>query len=239
MQNTEAFDFFDSVVGEGKAIYHTAGALGQGERVWILAKLPKNCIIKKVDEIERYLLLTNSHDGKSALRMYFTPIRVVCQNTLNMSFKDASDGIVIRHIGDIKSKIEEAQRALGIATLFYNDFEKIAERMAGKTLKKDEVTLYFSQVLRIEDKEEDEISGRKRNQVNDLLALFENGKGNNNESIRHTVWTAYNAVAEYTDHFHTVKGLKEDKTKRLNSIWFGSGYRMKERAYQEALALLQ
>jgi len=239
VQNTEAFDFFDSVVGEGKAIYNTAGALGQGERIWILAKLPKNCVIKKVDEVEKYLLLTNSHDGKSSLRMYFTPIRVVCQNTLNMSLKDAADGIAIRHTGDIKLKISEAQRALNIATVFYSDFEKVSERMAAKSLKKEDATLYFSQVLKIEDdtKEED-VSSRKKNQVNDLLTLWERGKGNDNPAIRHTVWTAFNAVAEYTDHFRTVKGLVDDKTRKLDSIWFGSGFKMKDRAYQGALALI-
>jgi len=240
IQNVEAFDFFDSVVGEGKAIYHTAGALGKGERIWILAKLPKNSIIKKVDEVEKFLLLTNSHDGKSSLRMIFTPTRVVCQNTLNMALRDidASQGISIRHIGNIKHKVEEAQRLLGIATLYYSDFEKTAEAMANKVLNQKEVTLYFSQVLGIDKKEDDDVSGRKRNQLNDLLGLFENGKGNNTLEIRHTLWAGYNAVAEYTDHYQTVRNLDRDRSLRLSSIWFGSAARMKEKAYQGAVSLL-
>ena len=234
IQNSSSFDFFDTVVGEGKAIYHTAGALGRGERIWILAKLPGNMIISREDEVEKYLLLTNSHDGKSSLRMYFTPIRVVCQNTLNMSMKYAKDGISIRHTGNIEAKVEEAQRVLGIASLFYSDFEVAANRMADVKMSKEEVELFFNQIV-YGDKKEDEVSTRSINQKNDLLGLFENGKGNKLEGVRHSVWAAYNAVTEYADHHKSVRREKDDPSLRLNSIWFGSGAMLKNRAYSQAL----
>uniref|UniRef100_A0A6M3JGJ4 DUF932 domain-containing protein n=1 Tax=viral metagenome TaxID=1070528 RepID=A0A6M3JGJ4_9ZZZZ len=235
IQNVEAFDFFDNVVGEGKAIYNTAGALGLGERIWILAKLPDNVVITKNDIVEKYLLLTNSHDGKSALKMYFTPVRVVCQNTLILSLMDASSGISIRHKGNIKAKVEEAQRVLGIATIFYSDFEKISKAFVGRSLDVKKTENYFDRVLDIDAEKPDEISTRSDNIKNELLGLYENGKGNDLPGVRHTLWAAYNAVTEYTDHYRTIKNVDKDKSLRLDSIWFGTGAKLKERAYDIGL----
>lgn len=235
IQNSEAFNFFDVVVGEGQAIYHTAGALGKGERIWILAKLPKNIVVGKDDVVEQYLCLTNSHDGKSSLRMYFTPVRVVCQNTLNMSMNDAKNGISMRHTGEIKNKVDEARRVLGISINYYTQFEKIIQSMEDKPMNGETVEKYFSTVLGI--KEDQEMSTRKENQMDELKNLFEKGQGQKLGN-KHSVWKAYNAVTEYVDHFSSIKNLKEDKTNKLTNIWFGTGAKLKEKAYDEALALI-
>jgi phage/plasmid-like protein (TIGR03299 family) len=231
VQNVEAFDFFDSVVGEGGAIYHTAGALGQGERIWILAKLPDNIMVTKDDITEEYICLTNSHDGRNALRVYFTPIRVVCQNTLTMSMSDAGNGISIRHFGDIKSKINEARRVLGIAVTFYEKFEVISKQMASVPFHVSDANSYFDAVVFGEEKRKEE-TRRLLNCKDELLNLFERGKGNDLPGVKHTAWAAYNAVTEYVDHHRTAKGLEKDPTNRLKNIWFGSGANMKSKAFE-------
>lgn len=235
--NTEAFGFFDTLVGEGQAIYHTAGALGKGERIWILAKLPKDLVIVKDDVVEKYLILTNSHDGKSSLQMYFSPVRVVCQNTLIASMGDAKNGISIRHVGNIKSKVDEARRVLGIAVKYYEDFGDIAKALTEFKMDLKKTTGYFNSLIFRGNEKKEEDSARLKNQRDELISLFEGGAGNRIQSIRHTAWTAYNAVTEYVDHHKTVKGLKEDPTNRLKNIWFGTGADLKSRAYDEILTV--
>lgn len=238
VQNIEAFDFFDNVVGEKEAIYHTAGALNLGERIWILAKLPKDIILTKEDIVEKYLCLTNSHDGLSALKLYFTPVRVVCQNTLIASMKDSRDGISIRHMGDIKNKVAEAQRVLGITIDYYKRFEEIAKQLVKRQMSVADTKKYYDNLL-FAGKDPNDISTNAVNKRNRLLYLFENGLGNKITGVRHTAWSALNAVTEFIDHDRNVKNLSKDPTNKLRNIWFGSGAQFKQRAYNEILELCE
>jgi phage/plasmid-like protein (TIGR03299 family) len=230
IQNTDAFKFFDEVVKTGDAIYESVGALGDGERIWILAKLPTNLLIfKDIDIVENYLLLTNTHDGKSSLTMYYTPIRVVCQNTLNQSVGNkVGESVNIRHIGDIKGKVDEAKRILGLGLDFAKEFERKAKELVNIKFTNDRAERYFDKVLRITDVEES--STRVLNVKESIKGLYKHGKGTEIEGIQDTAWTAYNAVTEYADHYKTVKN-----NRRLESIVFGSGADLKHRAWAEVL----
>lgn len=236
IQNREAFSFFDNIVGEGQAIYHTAGALGQGERIWILAKLPKDIILLREDVVEKYMVLTNSHDGTSALRAYFTPVRVVCQNTLNASLKDAGAGITIRHTGNLGSKVDEARRVLGITVSFYTQWEAIANQLIDVKLNVEQAEAYFNKVV-FGGKKVDEEATQLINRRNEMLNLFDSGKGQQIKGMEHSLWTAWNAVTEYSDHYRSVRGTSEDPSLRLKDAWFGTGAKMKEVAYAEALSM--
>jgi phage/plasmid-like protein (TIGR03299 family) len=200
-----------------------------------LAKLPDNIIINKDDTVEKYLCLTTSHDGKSALQMYFTPVRVVCQNTLNMSMSDARNGIAIRHSAQYKNQIDEARKILNISIDYYKQFEQIILKMEDTDLQVKDLNNYFNTVLEIND--EKDLSTQKENQKDELLSLFESGKGQSTGN-KHSLWKAYNSVTEYVDHYRTVKNIDKNPSNKLSSIWFGSGARVKERAYQEALKLI-
>ena len=145
VQNQECFGFLDAVVSEGGLRYHTAGALGKGERIWLLAKLPDQIQIKNsADVVDKFLLLSNSHDGSAALRVYFTPVRVVCQNTLNMAeVRARGQGISILHKGDLTSKIREAQRVLGLAERFYDDAAAKIDQLANFYPTSEQLTSFF------------------------------------------------------------------------------------------------
>ena len=105
VQNEEAFAFTDTLLGEG-VTYETAGALQEGRKVWLLAKLPQKYIISG-DEITPYLVFSNSHDGSGAIKVAMTPVRVVCNNTLNLALEHARRIWSTTHIGDLTGKMQD------------------------------------------------------------------------------------------------------------------------------------
>lgn len=247
VQNVDAFAFLDSLVGADQIKYHTAGALGDGQRVWMLAQLGDTIRVNGTDDlIGKFLLLSNSHDGFGSLRAFFTPIRVVCQNTLNAAEKTAQrQGVVIRHTGNISTKIDEARRVLGLAESYYENLQKEIDGMAAVSLNRSRVMSYFQTVYPAPDKKEKESKRAQDNAQStwdSLMNLYENGKGNDEKGVRHTLWAAYNAVTEFVDHTAGArdekKSIEEAKESRLNRIWFGTGAGVKGAAYEKAMAFM-
>lgn len=238
VQNHQCFGFLDAVVADGRLRYHTAGALGLGERVWMLAKLPNDIRVKRSDDItEQFLLLSNSHDGSSSLRVFFTPIRVVCANTLGMAERRGhGQGVSVMHKGDLAAKVREAQEILGLAKRFYDDLGSKIEVLAGHQPSRQQLEAYFKALY---PDSEDTGNRRAQNVRSELFRLFEHGVGQDMPEIRHTTWAAFNAVTEYVDHYRTTRGRtdQERATRRLESAWFGSGARMKAEAWNLALDL--
>jgi len=238
VQNYQAFGFLDAVVADGSLRYHTAGALGKGERVWMLAKLPEDIRVKNSDDItEKYLLLSNSHDGSSSLRVHFTPIRVVCANTLAIAARNGrGQGVSIIHKGDLAAKVQQAQAVLGFAKRFYDDVQEQIDRLARHYPSPRQLEDYFRQVY---PDSPDGPSTRAKNIREEFLRLFEQGIGHDMSEIRHTTWTALNAVTEFVDHYRSTRGKSahDRASNRLESAWFGSGARLKERAWELALKM--
>ena len=110
VQNSEAFAFTDALLGEGVR-YETAGSLQDGKKIWILAKLPDKYIIEG-DQIDPYLVFSSSHDGSGSIKVAMTPIRVVCQNTLNLAMSTAKRSWSTIHIGDLAAKMDEAHNQI-------------------------------------------------------------------------------------------------------------------------------
>lgn len=126
VQNFEAFDFMDDLLGTG-VTYETAGSLSSNKRIWLLAKMPDTVIMD--DVIEPYMCLTNNHDGCGSLKVLMTPVRVVCQNTLNLAIKESKRTWLVRHTGDLAGKIAAAKQTLGLATEYMNSFKLESEEL--------------------------------------------------------------------------------------------------------------
>ena len=176
VQNREAFGFLDAVAADGAVRFHTAGSLRRGERVWLLGKLCGQIQVEGSDDLtEKFLLLSNSHDGSSALRVFFTPIRVCCANTLAMADRSSrGEGIAIRHQGNLPAKVREAQEVLWLARRYYDDLEIRLDFLAGHQPTAAQLGRYFEALY---PDPADGSNSRARNVRDALYNLFERGKG--------------------------------------------------------------
>ena len=232
LQNKDAFKFFDAIVGEKAAMYHTAGALGQGERIWLLAKLPGDVIIKGSDKVEKYLLLMNSHDGTSTVTVKLTPIRVVCQNTLNSALRDGEPSAKLRHTRWLGQRVQCVKQQLDLVHKWYDSFETQANNLA--SAKCDDKKFHsFVQGLGFGELGS-EMGPKTQKMLDDLLKRFDEGRGKDDQKIRGTWWAAYNAVTEFVDH-SPLYGRGKTQSDRARSLLYGAGSFLKEKAWAQAL----
>jgi phage/plasmid-like protein (TIGR03299 family) len=227
IQNHEAFNFIDTLIASKEAKFHTAGALFNGEKVWMLAKLPGNIAVKGDDVVDKYLVLMNAHNGKSAMRVFFTPIRVVCMNTLRQAISSAETTVNIQHTGNVAHKVMEAQRILGIANDYFEQIAGVFRVFAGREITDEEFRTYMDNIV-------PELSSRSRNIRQKIESFYHDGAGS--DLAGHTLWGAYNAVSEWTDHARTDYLKQPDRY--IDTINFGSGAEIKTKAYTEALKLV-
>lgn len=238
LQNQSAFDFFKPFLESKVASLHTAGSLDEGRKVWVLAKLAlDNAEIVKGDEVSKFVLLSNSHDGTLAVRVGFTPIRVVCMNTLRMAITakdDATKLIRIRHHKDVNKTLEQVREVMDLAN---QEFEATAEQyrlLARKNVANTKDLLkYIRIVLNIEEGEK--IPKRTENTIEDILNRFEGaGKGANIPGVQGTWWGAYNSITEWLTYD---RGHKPDT--RMHSLWFGDSNNMNKKALATAVELAE
>ena len=161
VQNTEAFEFTDAIVGEtedGVVKYETAGSLCGGKKIWLLAKMPTTKVLD--DEIDPYMFFSNSHDGSGAIKVGMTPIRIVCNNTLNMALNSAKRQWSTKHVGDMQSKLEEAKFCLQMADKYMKRLDEEADRLANAKLYKEQIDEILDELFPVDDNDTDR---RKRN----------------------------------------------------------------------------
>jgi phage/plasmid-like protein (TIGR03299 family) len=237
LQNFEAFDFFDGVVGEGQAIYETAGALERGCRVWIMAKLSGSPITAVPnDEINKYLLLSTSHNGSCSVCVGFTPTRVVCQNTLNIAMNHIGNSINVRHTKSIKGKIDQSRHILGITVNYYKLFEEQMKVLVRKQINSGELKTYLESIY--PDNKEAGKNTRTENIRNSVETIF-NSSTNRLPGMQGTTYAAFQAVAEYEDHFKPTRGKTNEfrQNNRIKRIWYGPSIGVKTKALDLAMAI--
>lgn len=149
VQNKEAFAFTDSLIGEG-CKYETAGSLQEGKKVWLLAKLPDKYKILD-DEVTPYMVFSNSHDGTGAIKIAMTPIRVVCNNTLNLAISSAKRIWSTIHTGDINSKLDEAMKTLLLAEHYMKNLDYEANYLNRKSISDKKVLEFIEQLIPLTD----------------------------------------------------------------------------------------
>jgi phage/plasmid-like protein (TIGR03299 family) len=230
LQNKDAFSWFQPFLDAREAALHTAGSLKQGSRVWVLAKLNRDpLVIAEGDTVEKFLLLSHGHDGSLAVRCGFTPVRVVCANTLAMAHgSDASKLIRVRHTESVLESLASVREIMDLANAEFQATAAQYRRLARKGVNQDDVRKYVRRVLKIES--EEDISARSRNIVEEIAQLAEAGRGNDLPSVRGTLWTAYNGVSEWLTYG---RGRSDDN--RLNSLWFGDSALTNRYALEVAL----
>lgn len=225
IQNAEMFAFAESLVKIGGAHYHTAGALDGGRRVWILLELNDVIKVGKGDITKKYLLLTGSHDRTASFRCLFTPIRVVCQNTLNAALRGSAMGVSIRHTTTAVDRMKLATATLGAAQKDFDVFSQFTAHLATKKFDSKMLKTFVEQVFP-SDKDEDEIPTQLQTKRDNVIYLFDHGKGH--DKIKGTAWAALNAVVEFADYAYGRKGATAEK--RAASVLYGSAALLKQDA---------
>jgi phage/plasmid-like protein (TIGR03299 family) len=227
VQNRNSFNFFDTIVGEKRACYHTAGSLLGGKKIWILASIPTPMVVGKNDVLEKYLLLSNAHDGKHALEMLATNTRVCCCNTLAIALAEgrAKSHFRITHSNSVQDKLKQAEYSFAAAEKFYLMFNEHANIMAKYQYSPFQLKELVEKLF--PNDENDEVSKKTQEKRDKIVYLYENGKGSDIQDIRGSAWNAVNAVSEFTDHYMSYRG-KDKEDRRLNSIWYGNAANLKQ-----------
>ena len=196
VQNAEAFAFTDALIGgEGQVHYETAGSLMGGRKIWLLAKLPDTEIVG--DKTEPYLCFSNTHDGSGAIRVCMTPIRVVCNNTLNLALDNAKRSWSVRHTGDIRRKAHEARACLHLANNYIQSLAERADRMANTTVTREQLNQILDELFPVdENSSEREKRGVEKLKTEYMTCYF----APDILKFRGTAWGAVNAMSDMISH---------------------------------------
>lgn len=244
LQNEDAFKFFQPYLDTGIASLETAGCLKEGKRVWILARINNDEMVideKTNDRVEKFLLLSNAHDGSAAVRVGYTPIRVVCNNTLTAAEESVSSQLIrVTHRGDVVGTMEQVRTTMDVINRAFKATEQQYKLLASKAnIKTEDLQNYVVQVFAQENNEknkqlrqaaisnsltEEILSKEMKKKIEYVIKVFE-------EEPVHNNWTAYNAVNHYINH---ARGRNLESA--YNALWFESGKRTNKTALNLALA---
>ena len=194
VQNADAFNFTDGLIG-GEVRYETAGSLRGGRQIWLLAKMEKRQIAG--DEVEPYLCFTNAHDGSSGIKVCMTPIRVVCNNTLNLALNTAKRSWTMRHTESIHERLDEARDCLFKANKYMGGLATYAENAADVRLWDSDVKAILNELFPVTEKSTDrEKANTKKCKDEFMICYF----APDIAKFRGTAWGFINAASDFVTH---------------------------------------
>jgi phage/plasmid-like protein (TIGR03299 family) len=237
LQNADAFAWFQPFLDAKAAHLTTAGSLNEGRRVWVMAEIGDPLTVIKGDEVRRFVLLSNTHDGTQAVRVGFTPIRVVCSNTLAMAESHATSQLLrMRHTKGLKASMEQVREVMNLAN---SEFEATAEQYrrlsASKVVNRADLQAYVKRVMMLSEdaKKPGDLTKKSADVYAAILENFDSGRGTGEvKKAKGTWWQAYNAVTEFLS-------WQRGKTQngRIDSLWFGDSFGFNEDALDVALEM--
>lgn len=236
LQNRDAFRFFQPFIDSGVATLETAGSLRGGRRVWILARIKGEALeVVPGDDVRRYALLSNGHDGTLAVRGGFSNVRTVCANTLAQAHNDESSKLLrIRHTAKV---VETLDLVRAVMDLSHREFVATVEQyrmLATRGVSVADLKTYVRKVFepKVSIKTEEEAKDDSERLINKIIPLFEEGRGNDLPGVKGTYWGLYNSVSEYLSW---ERGRSADI--RLDNLWHGDGARVNQKALMTALKM--
>ncbi len=235
IQNQYAFDFVDSLLeAENGAHYESAGALGNGERIWCLAKVPHTITVAGEDKSEVYLLFTTSHDGSMAATAKLSTVRVVCQNTLNQALSANGSMVRVKHTRDAERRLDQAKRLMEGVGVDAKKLEEKLNLLAQRKMTRDSMKAIMDRLFPA-PKDEKANTTRRENVLADVLRLYESNDKNTFPQIRGTAYNLLNAITEYTDHERSARltSGRKDYTlaqARAENAFVGTGDALKQQA---------
>jgi phage/plasmid-like protein (TIGR03299 family) len=227
VQNTEAFELFDPLLSTGELSLKMAGCLGQhGEKIWVLAEVGDPVLLVPGDELKRYVVLLNSHDGSTAVKILNTPTSEV-RGVIHVG---GDRSLSIRHTSSVGDRLVKARKIVQRSLQFYENFTEAAKGLVAKRLQTIDVDRFIESLFPA--KMEDGVptfSTRARNQMQVIRDLY---NGEQVAAARGTAWALYNAITEFVDHHRNPTDTTKQKYRRLQSVSVGSGAEMKKKAFK-------
>ena len=208
VQNVDAFAFTDNLIGKN-CRYETAGAINDWKTTWLLARLEPKKIMG--DEYNNFLCFMNGFDGTQAVKVCITPIRVVCQNTLNLALKNAKRTFTMKHSGDIDKKMKEAEQVLNLSQDYLVDVEKKYEKLAMKKLSQIQFENFLKQLFPVTEEEQN--SRREYTQMQSRVGVAKCYEADDLANFKGTAFGVVNAVSDFVAH---------GKPMRMTDSYFGN-----------------
>lgn len=229
MQNSEAFDWFQPWLESKEVAIETAGSLCGGRKVWVMARIQRDDESVFGDKVAKYLMLSNTHDGTSSIRVGFSPVRIVCANTLAMAHGHRDSKLLrVRHtasrdiaMGEIRETIDLIDREFQATTEQYR-------RLASLDISHRDLKRYIKVVFGMPEDDKD-LSAKAQKRLETVVNLATSGIGQTGEL---TAWAGFNAVTQFLTH-----EIGSDPEQRLKSLWFGNNSHTLSRALDLALQL--